>query len=176
MKTFFPLSIAVLFFAYGCSQIQTPQIQQTQTHCETPLAYIYLDSITPLNNDLQINSDEVKNLLEKNLKDNCFILTQDTNNQKVYNLKITYDTSLKSSSEEKIATSKEQNTIDTKVSLVFKNASGSKTFNGKNTISINGKKILNLGQDASITTQDKEKTISSAFNAAYDSAVKNFKN
>ncbi|PAF42777.1 hypothetical protein [Helicobacter sp. 11S02596-1] len=165
--TFFLLVIA------GCVQPEKPTSSFPMKQCPAPLAKIHLESITAGQNDLDITPEFIKTLLDKNLQDNCLVLT-DKPDKDTYETKITYKTSIQSSSSEKIASSEERNTIQSEITLSLKNQMTTKIFVGKNAIRINGKKILSIGQDASITQDDKNHSIAEAFKAAYNSAVSSF--
>ncbi|PAF43883.1 hypothetical protein [Helicobacter sp. 11S03491-1] len=173
MKYHLVIGTGALLFFYGCFQPQSPNISIPTQKCSTPLAKIHLDSITSEKNDLQIKPELLKTLLEKNLQDHCLILTQ-TSDADTYEMKITYETSAQSASKENIATSTSQNTIQTQVHLWLKNATTTKSFDGKNSIQIDGKKILSIGQDSQITQEDKKQSITKAFEAAYHSVIKSF--
>ncbi|PAF54448.1 hypothetical protein BKH42_00610 [Helicobacter sp. 13S00482-2] len=170
MKHYF-FCLFSLFFALGCTQIQTPQISQSINKCPTPLANVHINSISATQNDLNISSEEIKNLMNENLKDNCFTLedTQDT-----YMVNISYSTSLKSTSEDKIASSKQQSQAASEVKISLKKGTITRTFIGTSNIELSGKKILSIGSDAKITPEIKNESIAKAFKAAYESMIKSF--
>ncbi|MDO7253193.1 hypothetical protein [Helicobacter cappadocius] len=170
MKHYF-FSILALFFAFGCAQIQSPQITQTEPKCPAPLAKIHIESIKAGQNDLNIAPDQIKKLLDENLKDNCFVL-EDSDDGYIGN--ISYSTSLKSSSEEKIASSKQQSQATSEVKISLKKGGITRTFSGKSNIELSGKKILSIGSNANITPEIKNESISKALKAAYESAIKSF--
>ncbi|PAF52590.1 hypothetical protein [Helicobacter sp. 13S00477-4] len=174
-KKHFLLSSAILTLAiYGCTAPQTPSINYEAQKCPAPLAEIHLDSINVEQNDLEIPTEFIQNLLKQNLKDNCLTFTNKQGND-IYDLKITYKTSLQSSSEQKIASSKAQNQLNSEVNLSLKNQKITKNFGGKSSTQVSGKKILDIGQDASIKEEDKNKSIEQAFRAAYQSLIESFK-
>lgn len=170
MKHYF-FGILALIFAFGCSQIQAPKITQMTPKCPTPLAKIHIVSINAGQNDLAISTEEIKKLLDENLKDNCFAL-EDSKDAYVGN--ISYSTSLKTSSEDKIASSKQQSQVSSEIKISLKKDGITKTFTGKSNTELSGKKILSIGSDASITPEIKNESISKAFKSAYEAIIKSF--
>ncbi|PAF47631.1 hypothetical protein BKH41_06965 [Helicobacter sp. 12S02232-10] len=173
MKHFLLASAISLIFIYGCAQPQNISTSFPTKECSTPLAEIYVESITHEKNDLNITPEFIKALLEKNLKDNCLVIAKEPSSN-TYLVKINYKTSLQSSSDEKIASSEVKNILSSEVTLSLKNKTTTKNFKGKNSIRINGKKILSIGQDASITQEDKNQSTNEAFQAAYHSMLNSF--
>lgn len=170
MKKYF-FAVLALIFAFGCSQIQAPKITQMAPKCTTPLAKIHIESINAAQNDLAISTEKIQALLDTNLKDNCFTLSDDKD---AYMGNITYSTSLKTSSEDKIASSKQQSQASSEIKIMLKKDGITKTFTGKSNIELSGKKILSIGSDASITPEIKDESISKAFKSAYESMIKSF--
>lgn len=173
VKQGFFVSGAMALFFYGCTAIPVPDIPPTAQKCSTPLANLQIDSITPLQNDLAIDPDFVKNLLNKASNEGCFTLDKIASNS--YNAQVTYETTLQSNQEQKIATSSSQTSLNAQVKISLKNANSNKTFNGKSSVQISSKKVLDIGMDTQIKQADKNQVITEAFKAAYDSAVQNFK-
>lgn len=170
MKHYF-FGMLALIFAFGCAQIQAPKITQITPKCPTPLAKIHIESINATQNDLAISTEQIKNLLDENLKDNCFTLED---SKEAYVGNISYSTSLKTSSEDKIASSKQQSQVSSEIKILLKKDGITKTFTGKSNIELSGKKILSIGSDASITPEIKNESISKAFKSAYESIIKSF--
>ncbi|PAF46632.1 hypothetical protein BKH46_06595 [Helicobacter sp. 12S02634-8] len=172
--SFWITAVASVLFLYGCSQPPSPQIATASQKCATPLGKIHISAIESGQNDLDISPEFIKSLLEQSVQDNCLELTNtpDTN---TYETTINYSTSLKSFSDEKIASAEVKNTIGANISFVLKSPSVTKTFEGKSAMEIGGKKILSIGQDASVTQADKDQIMAQAFGAAYQSALSSFK-
>lgn len=171
-QEFFISGVLALFF-YGCTSIPALNVSPTAHKCSTPLANFHIASITPLQNDLNVSPNFIKDLLTKASNEGCFTIDKTTNDS--YNIEITYETTLQADHEQKIATSSSQTLVNAQVKIFLKNSSATKTFNGKSSIQISSKKILDIGSDAQIKQSDKDQVITEAFKAAYDSAVQNFK-
>lgn len=171
-RNFFISGMMALFF-YGCASIPALNVSPTTHKCSTPLADFHITSITPLQNDLNVSPNFIKNLLTQASNEGCFTLDKVTDDS--YNVEITYETTFQTDSEQKIATSSSQTLINAQVKISLKNTTATKTFNGKSSVQISSKKILDIGADAQIKQADKVQVITEAFKAAYDSAVQNFR-
>ncbi|MCE3038685.1 hypothetical protein [Helicobacter anatolicus] len=165
MKTSFFIFLSLLFFGCTNTKLATPQEENIQ--CQNAYAFISHPTITLEKNDLEIEEKNILQVLEDLMMDNCIVIS---NNPDSYEANLVVTSAFSSQNKEGIATKAQENTAKIKVSLSLKKDRMTRTFNSEHILTINGKKVLGIGQKAQITQEEKQKLLKSALKRVYKQA------
>lgn len=158
------LSILLAFGLSGCAFSSLKDTQAETSKCESPYALIKAPILQPQNNDLEISNEEIMSALEDLMRDNCLDFSD---SDEAYDFTITFASNVSSHKKEGIASSTQENIAKMKVGFALKKDRLTKTFNSEQSLTINGKKILGIGQKSAITKEDKQKLLTNAMKRVY---------
>lgn len=167
LKTFIISCISALIFS-GCGALNFEEAKAQSQKCQTPYALIKTPNIHAQENDLQIKEEEVSKILENLMQDGCIVFSK---NEDAYDFDLTYSSKINNQSKENITSVAQENTAKVKITLALKKDRSSRIFNSEQTLQINGKKILGIGQNSQITDKDKQNLLQEAIKRVYLQAI-----
>lgn len=161
-------SLLIALFFVGCSSLPFQEEQAQASTCQSPYALIKQPTITAQKNDLEIKDEEVSAILSSLMQDKCLEFSDGAD---AYEFEVSYSSEATSQKQENIASVAQENTATIKVVFSLKKDRTTRQFNSEQSITINGKKVLGIGQSAKISDKEKEKLLKSAITKAYLQAI-----
>lgn len=163
----FFLPVAMIFS--GCSSISPSAPESKTEKCESPFIYVGTPNIKISENDLEINPEDVKNILQKNIDgDSCMALSE---NLDAYHFDIEVSSYADSQNKTEIAVNDQEASAGVKVVFSLKKDRSTMQFNSEQTLKVNRKKILGIGKSASISQSDKEELLQKAIQKVYQQVL-----
>ncbi len=166
MKNFLNLFFAIFFL--GCSTLSFQDKESASIQCQSPYAMIKYPKINLEQNDLNIKEEEIQGILEKLLEDGCLELS---NNDAAYDFEIIASSQSQTQSKESITTLAQENTASIHITFLLKKERTTRQFSSQQSIKIQGKKILGIGQNTLIEAKEKQDLLRRALQKTYIQAI-----
>ncbi|WP_199919443.1 hypothetical protein [Helicobacter enhydrae] len=151
-------TLLAIFIFSGCA---TQQVIFSQNKlCHHPITTLKIQNIIKKEGFATISQQEFASLLkEVILSTNCVTLTQDQNPSDGYVANIDYKVQIHNAEEKQTFSTKTQNTLQAIVTFNFSNEKELRKEVGTSTIVTEGKKILGMGDGASVDVNDEKNAL-----------------